>query len=151
VRTPHRRIRNKLDAGEHVFGAVAQLACRDVAEIGLIEDLEGVENVEGIAAESGLDGLVLGPFDLAQSSGLEGDVRHLDIEAMRAKVTAAARKAEIEYISLPGWEFGGFPAMAMNSRMFIVAGDRGNLCSVSRDSLGEFISELARADGAAAR
>jgi 2-keto-3-deoxy-L-rhamnonate aldolase RhmA len=38
--------------------------------IGLIEDHDGVENVEAIAQECGFDGLMFGPFDLGMSIGM---------------------------------------------------------------------------------
>jgi 4-hydroxy-2-oxoheptanedioate aldolase len=99
----------------------------DVLVFGLIEDPEGVENVEAIAVESGLDGLLFGPFDLAQTSGLEGDIAHPEIVKMHDRVTAATRKAGIEYVALGGWEPGGPVDWAKNGRMYNVSGDRGML------------------------
>jgi 2-keto-3-deoxy-L-rhamnonate aldolase RhmA len=119
----------------------------DVLVFGLIEDLEGVDNVEQIAQESGLDGLVFGPFDLAQSSGLEGDVTHPDIEKMHARVTSAARAAGIEYIALVGWEFGGTAAMATNSRIINVTSDRGALFGSFQRGRADIAEQLALADG----
>lgn len=45
----------------------------------LIEDAEGVENIDTITREASLDGIVFRPFDLAQESGLDGNVRHPEI------------------------------------------------------------------------
>jgi len=99
----------------------------DVLVFGLIEDPEGVENVEAIAQESGLDGLLFGPFDLAQTFGLDGDIAHPEIVRMHDRVTAASREAGIEYVALGGWEPGGPDDWAKNGRMFNVSGDRGML------------------------
>ena len=100
----------------------------DVLVFGLIEDREGVENVEAIAAESGLDGLLFGPFDLAMSMGLHGDVTHPDVVALQARVGRAAWNSGIQYVAIPGWEARDLPTLASNGvRIFAVTGDRGGL------------------------
>ena len=51
----------------------------------MIEDAEGVEEVEAIAAVEGIDLLFVGPSDLAHSYGVERDgVPHLDHERVQA-------------------------------------------------------------------
>jgi 2-keto-3-deoxy-L-rhamnonate aldolase RhmA len=117
----------------------------DVLVFGLIEDAEGVDGVEAIARESGLDGLVFGPFDLSQEAGLEGNVAHPDIEKMHQRVTAAARAAGIEYVALPGWEFGGIEQLAENGRIFNVTGDRGALFMAFQTARAELAGKLAQA------
>jgi len=105
-----------------------QRAQSDVMAFGLIEDLEGVENVEAIAAESGLYGLLFGSFDLAMELGLDGDVTHPKIQAMGARVLTAARRANIEYLGLPDWGGGSIESLAgQGVRIFNVSGDRGGL------------------------
>ncbi|UFS58766.1 HpcH/HpaI aldolase family protein [Subtercola endophyticus] len=116
----------------------------DVLVFGLIEDIEGVENVESIAKESGLDGLVFGPFDLSMALGLEGDVAHPQIEAMHTRVIEAARDAGIQYIAIPSWEFGGYEKLIANGvRMFNVTGDRGALYMSFMGALAESRAKIA--------
>ena len=117
----------------------------DVLVFGLIEDAEGVENVEAIASESGLDGLLFGPFDLAQAAGLEGDVGHPDIRTMHRRVTSAVRAAGIEYIAIPGWEPGSLAEIAEYSRILNVSGDRGALSLAFRTARAEAVAGLAQA------
>ena len=45
-------------------------ANRDVMALAMIETAEGLENVEAIAGTPGIDGLFIGPVDLALSMGL---------------------------------------------------------------------------------
>ncbi|WP_414819842.1 HpcH/HpaI aldolase family protein, partial [Sphingomonas sp. Root710] len=59
-------------------------ADEDVLVFAIIEDRAGVANVEAIASECGFDGLLFGPFDLSMELGLEGNVQHPDLLAMRA-------------------------------------------------------------------
>jgi 2-keto-3-deoxy-L-rhamnonate aldolase RhmA len=118
-------------------------ANQDVLAFGLIEDEEGVENVEAISARSGLDGLMFGPFDLAQAAGLEGDVSHPTIEKQRSRVTAATAASGIEYLTIVGWDPGDLSAVAEYSRIFIVFGDRPLLA----DGLSKALTETRRAIG----
>jgi len=101
-------------------------ANQEVLVFGLIEDLDGVENVEAIA-KSGLDGLVFGPFDLAQSLGLDGDITHPDIVKMHSRVVAAANDADIQYVGILGWDPCGTDELLRNSRIINITGDRGML------------------------
>ncbi|MGW0707893.1 HpcH/HpaI aldolase family protein [Streptomyces sp. NPDC002643] len=117
----------------------------DVLVFGLIEDVEGVENVEAIAAESGLDGLAFGPFDLAQALGLHGDITHPDIAAMHQRVTSAVRATGIEYLSIPGWDPGDLASIAEYSRVFNISGDRGVLSVAVRTALTEAVEALTEA------
>jgi 4-hydroxy-2-oxoheptanedioate aldolase len=115
----------------------------DVLVFGLIEDPQGVENVEAIASESGLDGLLFGPFDLAQSAGLEGDVAHPDVVKMHQRVVAAVRAAGIQYIAIPGWEPGDLRSTAEYARIFNISGDRGALFVAFGTALADAVKALA--------
>jgi 2-keto-3-deoxy-L-rhamnonate aldolase RhmA len=99
----------------------------DVLLFGLIEDIEGVENVEAIA-RSGLDGLLFGPFDLSMALGLHGDIAAPQVQQMQAQVLQAALDAGIQYVALAGWEPQPLPELAARGvRMFNITGDRGLL------------------------
>ena len=118
----------------------------DVLVFGLIEDAEGVENVEAIASECGFDGLLFGPFDLAWSIGLHGDINHPDIKAMQQRVLAAVRTAGIEYFSAnTEWESD---LAGTGASIVAVLGDRFALFHSLRNALA---AERASAEQAAAR
>jgi 4-hydroxy-2-oxoheptanedioate aldolase len=66
------------------WGRVTDYPRRANAEIGLIVQLEtrlALENLEAIAAVEGIDGLFIGPSDLAADLGHPGDNRHPDVRA----------------------------------------------------------------------
>jgi 4-hydroxy-2-oxoheptanedioate aldolase len=97
-------------------------ADQDVVMIGLIEDHDGVENVEAIAQECGFDGLMFGPFDLGMSIGMGGRVLHPHIRRMHERVIAATRQAGIEYVvANAAWELD---LEASGARIITVLGDR---------------------------
>ncbi len=106
----------------------------DVLVFGLIEDIEGVENVEVIAREGGLDGLVYGPFDLGMALGLDADVSHPELRRYHDRVVDACRAAGIEYVTASAeWEFGALDESG--SRIVTVVSDRGVIFDGLRSSL----------------
>jgi 2-keto-3-deoxy-L-rhamnonate aldolase RhmA len=108
----------------------------DVLIFGIIEHPVGVDNVESIAREGGLDGLMFGPFDLAMNLGLgDDDISHPEIEEMHNRVTGATRAAGIEYVTPnAAWESD---LDATGSRIIPVAGDRAALVSTFMRLLAE--------------
>lgn len=109
----------------------------DLLVFGLIEDVEGVENIEEIAAESGLDGLVFGPFDLSMEMGLDGDPTNATVREMGVRVRKAAASAGIEYLALPGWDDPVDTLAAEGVRLFNLSGDRGALFSAFSTAITE--------------
>ncbi|WP_157951424.1 HpcH/HpaI aldolase family protein [Rhodococcus opacus] len=116
---------------------------RAVIVLGLIEDLEGVDNVEAIAAVDGLTGLLFGPFDLGMAMGLHGDVSDAQIRAQHDRVVTACSASGIEYVTASiDWEFGAFPSTG--SRLVTAISDKTAILSTFRNGL-----ENARAMAAA--
>ena len=52
-----------------------------VAVLAMIEDAAGVENAAEIARVEGVDGVVIGPFDLSSDLGLLGQIEHPTVQA----------------------------------------------------------------------
>lgn len=78
-----------------------QRANDETAVIVMIEDSAGLENVAEIAAVDGLDGLFVGPGDLAISLGCPGQPLHADMRAAYAAISAAARSNGIALGTFP--------------------------------------------------
>jgi len=112
----------------------------DVLVFAMIEDFDGVENVESIS-QSGVDGLLFGSFDLSQSLGLDGSVDHTDLERMQNRVTSAVRSSGIEYITL-GWDFDDFATICTYSRIFNVAADRPGLFNLFSSAITNKLAEI---------
>jgi 4-hydroxy-2-oxoheptanedioate aldolase len=66
--------------GSNLQGYLAAANAR-VAVLAMIEDGAGVENAAGIARVEGLDGVVIGPFDLSADLGLLGQIDHPRVQA----------------------------------------------------------------------
>jgi 2-keto-3-deoxy-L-rhamnonate aldolase RhmA len=65
----------------------------------IIEDVEGVRNIDAIAAVEGIDMLSVGPSDLSRSLGVSGHPDHPDLVAAIERVVSAA-KANGVYMGL---------------------------------------------------
>ena len=59
----------------------------------MIESLEGLAHVDGIAAVAGIDGVLIGTTDLTAEMGISGQILHPRVEAAYRSVGAACRKA----------------------------------------------------------
>jgi 4-hydroxy-2-oxoheptanedioate aldolase len=70
-------------------------ADRDTLVILLIEDMEGVQNIEDILSVDGIDVIFLGAFDMSVSSGHQGDVRHPDVQNALDHILAACKDHNI--------------------------------------------------------
>jgi 4-hydroxy-2-oxoheptanedioate aldolase len=118
-------------------------ADREVLIIGLIEDVEGVENVEEIAATPRLDGLVYGPFDLGMARGLAGDVTHPQLRIDHDRVVDACKANGIEYMTASvGWEGDSFEKTG--SRIVTVLGDLFFIHDAFAKSLAAHVAKYPR-------
>ncbi len=63
----------------------------------MIETAAGVRNIDGILAVPGLDGIIVGPVDLAASMGLLPDFEHAEVRAAIETVVTRARAAGVPF------------------------------------------------------
>lgn len=66
---------------------------------GLIENRDAVENISSIVS-SGLNAIVLGPFDLSVSLGLNGDVDHPEVTRALDRVVEVAVSNGVEVVTV---------------------------------------------------
>lgn len=60
-----------------------------------IEHIDGVENLSSILEEPGVDGIIIGPYDLSGSIGLPGQLNDPKVEAMAKKTIDVAKEKNI--------------------------------------------------------
>jgi 4-hydroxy-2-oxoheptanedioate aldolase len=65
----------------------------------LIENEDGVKNIASIVSLDGLDGVMLGPFDLAHDLGFLGQVSHPDVIEAFSKVIESAKEHQLHVIA----------------------------------------------------
>jgi 2-dehydro-3-deoxyglucarate aldolase len=71
------------------FASYIARANQELALLVQIEHIQAVENLDAILAVPGLDGVILGPYDLSASMGLLGEVDAPQVRAAIARVRAA--------------------------------------------------------------
>ncbi len=100
-------------------------ANRDTIVWALIEDADGVDNIDEIVAVSGLDAILFGPFDLSQSLGHCGAIDAPEVLKLQSRVRAACERAGVELVSLVPCEPGGLAgARSRNARVLVGNSDR---------------------------
>jgi 4-hydroxy-2-oxoheptanedioate aldolase len=75
------------------LGEYLRLANENTFIMVQLEDPEALEHVDGIAELEGIDGLFVGPSDLAQGLGVPGELNHPKIEEAIHLVAKACQKA----------------------------------------------------------
>ena len=88
------------------YGTTAKQAVErantETAIIVMVEEAQGLANVEEIAAVEGLDGIFVGTGDLALSLGCLDDPMHADMQAAFKRIGAAARANGVAAGGFPG-------------------------------------------------
>jgi len=115
---------------DYVQGAGAQL-CLLVQ----IESRRGLENLEAIAAVDGVDGVFIGPADLAASLGHPGDSAHAEVRA--------AIESGIDRIRAAGRAAGLLAADRALARAYLARGAQFVAVGVDTVLLGRAAAELA--------
>ena len=78
-----------------------KFANENIMVIVMIEDQEGVDNIDQIASVPGIDVLSIGPADLSFSLGVGGQFNHPLVEEAIGKVLAAGKKHNL-VVGVPG-------------------------------------------------
>ncbi len=102
------------------------IANEETMVIALIEDPEGMDDIDAIAATPGVDAIWIGTADLGQAMGLGFDPGHPDLIAAQARGQAAARSVgKICLKGLPATGFTSQMSAAIESgySMFMVSCD----------------------------
>jgi 2-dehydro-3-deoxyglucarate aldolase len=73
------------------FAAYRERAERQTVVIVQIEHITGVRNLEGILGVEGVDGFIIGPYDLSASLGRPGDWHHAEVRAALDEVARVVR------------------------------------------------------------
>jgi len=76
-------------------------ANKETAVIVMVEERKGLSNVDEIAAVDGLDGIFVGPGDMAISLGCPNEPMHPDMRAAFAAIASAARSNDVALGTFP--------------------------------------------------
>ena len=77
------------------FKEYIERANEDVAVIVQAEHIDAVRNIEAIIRVAGIDGVLVGPYDLSASLGRLGEVAHPEVTAAIDRVTEVCRSSRM--------------------------------------------------------
>lgn len=77
------------------FNEYMTTANDSVAVVVQAEHIQAVENIEAIVQVEGVDGVLIGPYDLSASLGLIGQIEHPEVVAAVDRVTAVCQQTSI--------------------------------------------------------
>lgn len=120
------------NAAEYVARANAEAAV-----IVMVEEAEGLANVAEIAAVPGLDGIFVGPGDMAISLGCPNEPMHADMQRAFRTVAAAARAHGIALGTFPSSKAMHDLCVAEGYSFFLTGLDAGLLRSAAVARLAE--------------
>jgi 4-hydroxy-2-oxoheptanedioate aldolase len=117
--------------GAHGYDTVTELFAAvngDVVCNIIIEDREGVENIDEIVAVPGIDFITFGPSDISGSYGVPGNLAHAHVTDAGDKVLTACRNANIPVHTTSAWAPGTVEEMnAVGIRLLTSSSDAMNL------------------------
>ncbi|KQV84940.1 siderophore biosynthesis protein SbnG [Massilia sp. Root351] len=100
-------------------------ANREIMVVAMIEDAQGVENIDSILSVPGIDMVLEGAIDLSQSLGHPGLAQHPQVQAAIGRVADACRARQVPFCAIPR-EAGQHAAwLARGVRAFLLGDDRG--------------------------
>jgi 2,4-dihydroxyhept-2-ene-1,7-dioic acid aldolase len=131
----------------HTYGIDAkhhELANTLTSIVVQIEDKEAIENIEDIIAVEGLDGIIIGPYDLSGSFGKLGEVEDAEIQEAITAVRKACQKNDF-----PAGIFALHPEQAKRYidagfRIVAVGVDIHTLWTTAKKTVSELSPTLAR-------
>jgi len=74
------------------FDNYVKAANASTVVIAMIETKDGVENIDEILETDGINGVLIGPYDLSGSYGVPGQTSHPKVEEAKERVLAACKK-----------------------------------------------------------
>lgn len=76
-------------------------ANREITVMAMIEDKEGVDNLDAILSVAGIDMVLEGAIDLSQSYGVPGQAQHPSVQAAIDKIASTCSEYRVKFCAIP--------------------------------------------------
>jgi 2-keto-3-deoxy-L-rhamnonate aldolase RhmA len=116
------------------FEEYVQKANADIAVVIQVEHIQSVENIEAIIRVSGIDAVLVGPYDLSASLNRMGEVDHPEVVSAIEQVTEVCQREDIP--------LGIFGTSALAVRKYMERGYTLIVAGVDTIMLGEAAQRL---------
>lgn len=112
------------------FGAIDlptyfERANAEIMVVAMIEDREGVDNLESILSVPGIDLVLEGAIDLSQSYGVPGQPLHPEVQGAIARIADACDRNKVKFCAIPRAEDQLSSWKARGVHAFLLGDDRG--------------------------
>jgi 4-hydroxy-2-oxoheptanedioate aldolase len=100
-------------------------ANREMMVVAMIEDAEGVDNIDAILSVVGIDMVLEGAIDLSQSLGWPGQAQHALVQTALGRVADACMRHQVPFCAIPRerGQYGDW--LQRGVRAFLLGDDRG--------------------------
>jgi 2-dehydro-3-deoxyglucarate aldolase len=119
------------------FQEYVDTANESITVIVQVEHVDAVENIEAIVSVPGIDGVLIGPYDLSASLGRLGQVDHPDVTGAIDHVTRACRAAGVRLGIFGASPKAVRPYIEKGFTLIAVGGDMLMLGRAAKDMLAE--------------
>lgn len=100
-------------------------ANREIMVVAMIEDRDGIDQIDAIAQVPGIDMILEGAIDLSQSLGVPGQAQHPEVQRALAHLAARCRENGVPFCAMPR-QAGQFDAwFEQGVKAFLIGDDRG--------------------------
>lgn len=76
-------------------------ANQEIMVVAMIEDREGVENLDEIVSVRGIDLVLEGAIDLSQSYGVPGNTQHAAVQTAIQQIATACKRHKVPFCAIP--------------------------------------------------
>lgn len=97
----------------------------EIIVMAMIEDREGVDNLDAILSVAGIDMVLEGAIDLSQSYGVPGQAQHPEVQAAIDKIATACERHAVKFCAIPraADQLGRWKARGVQA--YLLGDDRG--------------------------
>jgi 2-dehydro-3-deoxyglucarate aldolase len=124
------------------FQEYVDTANQNVAVIVQAEHIQAVENIESIVSVPGVDGVLVGPYDLSASLGRMGQVDHPEVTGAIDHVTCVCREAGVRLGIFGASPDAVKPYIQKGYTLIAVGGDMLMLGEAARSVLAELKPDM---------
>lgn len=113
-----------------------------VAVILQIEHVDAIPNISDILQVPGVDGIIVGPYDLSASMGMPGQINHPDVVAVIDSIATECKKCEIAWGAFAPGVASAKAHISRGATLIALGTDTIHLGNAARSALAEIKQAL---------
>ena len=110
----------------------------EIMVVAMIEDREGVDDLDAILSVAGIDMVLEGAIDLSQSYGVPGQAQHATVQDAIEKIATTCLHRNVPFCAIPRATAHGKVVNPRDAQAYLLGDDRGVSFRALKDHLREF-------------